>query len=448
MRYFVECTHTYESALNTGIQRVVRNIVNESLLLEGIRERIFPVIFSGGEFRRIAGPLQLAAPPTAKTPKAAKLRRALWNPLKHYGRNVYNAGRAFLAALIPWYPWVRFLQAPKNQWGLSRLLLLPREIVSRRARPTPSHDTAIAPGHGDVLVLRDSSWHLDIWPAVRAAKAKGVRVVCVVYDLIPHTHPQFCDQHLVGIFNRWMQTAMEEADGFVCISRTTAEQVGQALPRIAPDRQRPFSTNFFWLGSELDGHTSSSSGLPVEVAEILRVGTPTYLYVSTIEPRKNHRYALDAFDALWASGARASLVIVGRVGWRCEALIQRIRNHPQLNRQLFMLNDADDTTLAALYDHANGLIFTSITEGFGLPLVEALQRGLPVFASDIPVFREIGAEGVAFVDLENPAVLKDALATHLAAGAPRLPQPISWLTWKASAEQFWQRLGNCLAGTA
>lgn len=446
MRYLIECTHTYQSSLNTGIQRVVRNIVNESLALDHQHDTILPVVFADGAFHGITGPLTLPEPLPSS---------ALWQALRQfvgpYSRELARATRGLLAALLPWTPWVKFLMAPKTHWGLSRLLLLPREILDGlRGRGAESRGNGLTLGRDDVLVLLDSSWHWNVWPAARAAKDKGVQVVCVVYDLIPNTHPHFCDQHLVGVFNRWMQSALNVCDGFLCISKTVAQQLQIALAQIKSHRTSPPVIDFFWLGSELNlptpktHATATQETFPAALEKILQTQSPTYLFVSTIEPRKNHHYTLDAFDALWASGVRVQLVILGRIGWRCEDLTARIRGHNQFNRQLFMLNRASDAALGALYDHCNGLVFTSIVEGFGLPLVEALQRGLPVFASDIPVFREISHEGVSFVDLEDPASLQDAIVQHLAVGAPRLPKPIAWMNWRSATEEFWKRLKRLL----
>jgi alpha-1,2-rhamnosyltransferase len=181
-----------------------------------------------------------------------------------------------------------------------------------------------------------------------------------------------------------------------------------------------------------------------EVQRLASGSRPFYLYVSTLEPRKNQAYALDAFERLWRRGIDATMVMVGRIGWQCDELVHRVRTHDEYGKRLLMFNDADDSELAWLYQHAQALLFTSIVEGFGLPIVEALQQGLPVFASDIPVFREIATDGVTFVDLADPDSLADALALHVASAAPRLPGSISWLSWQESVAQFWQRLDNCL----
>ena len=450
MRYFVECTHTYNTNLNTGIQRVVRNIVNRALQSVG-RRRVFPVVFEEGVFKvvdqAIAHPLAAAAEPAvAPAPVPADRLR----PLINYLRNIIAALRQLLAALVPYPPFVHFVYAPRSEWGLSRLGLAPMLLLRRRPRPAAA---ALPPAaadfvRGDVLIMLDSSWHLDVWPAVLRAKQQGATVVCVNYDLIPQTHPQFCDDYLVTVFDRWMNQAACHADAFVCISRTVALSLRQSLAHLAPERTVPPRVSYFWLGSELDGHRAGDYVAPrEELRAACREEVPAYVYVSTIEPRKNHGYALAAFELLWQRGIDANFVIVGRIGWRCDELIDRIRNHPQLGRRLFMFNDLCDGELSYGYDHARGLIFTSITEGFGLPIVEALQRGLPVFASDIEVFREIAGRGVEFVSLADPKALADALARHIAAGAPRLAEAVSWLSWDACTAQFFERVDNCLAMT-
>lgn len=446
-RYFVECTHTCSTQLNTGIQRVVRNVVNHALLAENAWRKISPVAFADGGFHLvdqvIAHP-QITEQPSAAAaqtpPPADRLR-----PLKTYLRNVATALRQLLAALIPYPPVIRFTYAPRSQWGLSRIFLAPLLLVRWWRRPRPAGEP-LTFQPGDVLVLLDSSWHLDIWPTVLRAREQGARVVCVSYDLIPQSHPQFCDEYLVTVFDRWMEQAARHADAFVCISRTVALSLRRSVARMAPQRVPPPRISYFWLGSELDGHHDAICLAPRD--ELVRAcagSPPAYVYVSTIEPRKNHRYALDAFDILWRRGIAANFIIVGRIGWRCDELVDRIRAHRELGRQLFMFNDLGDGELSYCYDRARGLIFTSITEGFGLPIVEALQRGLPVFASDIDVFREVGAAGVEFVGLDDAAALADALERHIAGDARRLAAPVPWMSWNDSVVQLFERIDNCLA---
>ncbi len=138
-----------------------------------------------------------------------------------------------------------------------------------------------------------------------------------------------------------------------------------------------------------------------QAAENSGAGRP-YLTVGTIEPRKNHVLLVDAFERIWQRHSDARLLIVGRVGWLCESLVQRIRRHPQYQRSLFMFNDLSDSELEFCYQHAKAFLFPSHAEGFGLPVVEALQHGLPVLASDIPIHREVGQDFCTYFNRETP----------------------------------------------
>lgn len=441
MRYFIECSHTSESALNTGIQRVVRNIVNKSL--EDSSRKVVPVRLSGEKFVGLARGIEA---PLAKL--HAVEPTPLYANVVDYLRQVYLAMRQLLVAVVPLPALRRFVMAPRQTWGLTRILLLfAGSWRASSASDTSSDGEPALPCAGDVLVLLDSAWHLPIWPAVLDARQRGVSVVCVCYDLIPLTHPQFCDAHLVNVFDAWMKRAFEIADGFVCISRTVADELRLRLQSSASVRSSLPKVSHFWLGSELDGQGTSQAFRDRDplVGQLIAAHLPMYIYVGTIEPRKNHAFALDLFEHLWAIGFDARLVIVGRVGWLCEDFVERVQVHPEGGRRLHMFNQLDDGELAALYARANGLLFTSVTEGFGLPIVEALQRGVPVFASDIPVFREIGEEqGVAFLDLADADSAAGVLARHLAAGAPRLPKPVPWPDWTQSTRDFWVALEGCL----
>ena len=114
--------------------------------------------------------------------------------------------------------------------------------------------------------------------------------------------------------------------------------------------------------------------------------------VGTVEPRKGHAQTLAAFERLWADGVDVGLAIVGGEGWHTESLMGRLRTHSERGRRLIWLARASDEMLLRLYDSAVALIAASEGEGFGLPLVEAAQHGLPIIARDLPVFMEVAGE--------------------------------------------------------
>ncbi|MDO9535816.1 MAG: glycosyltransferase, partial [Bacillota bacterium] len=130
-------------------------------------------------------------------------------------------------------------------------------------------------------------------------------------------------------------------------------------------------------------------------------------------------------------------------GWQVEALIARIRQHPELGRRLFWLNYISDAYLEKVYAASACLIAASEGEGFGLPLIEAARHRLPIIARGIPVFKEVAGEHALYFDGLRPADLAAAIEHWLAlAGRGAAPPAtgMQWLTWTESIGQLKQKL--------
>ena len=445
-RLLVECTYVFEHPdANSGIQRVVRNVIQQ-LPAANARRECVPVVMINGALFEVKS---LAPLPTVKVDLVS-----LRVKLEQFANQFWLRHRA----LERRRPFSQSKFARRVLYVGCRLtafacLSLPMRLLDRalKGQKVPERCVPLQHRAGDQLVLLDSSWHANFFPLAEQLKRDGVGIVSVIYDLIPLTHPQFCDAGLVKVFNEWFDWIARTADGYVAISTTIRDQVRQEMTRrigTAQVQQRWF--DYFHLGSELD-LTDARSTVDPGLLQMFKTPDPVFLMVSTIEPRKNHAYLLDAFERAWAAGAKARLCIVGKIGWKCEALIERIRQHPQLNLRLFMFNNLSDKSLEHAYSHATSLVFPSYVEGFGLPLVEAMQRGLPAMASDIPVFREIGGEYMAYFDLSNPQNLADLVIDMESGGA--FPAPLNldnwrWLSWREASAQLVERIQRNLHSDA
>jgi glycosyltransferase involved in cell wall biosynthesis len=165
-------------------------------------------------------------------------------------------------------------------------------------------------------------------------------------------------------------------------------------------------------------------------------GHATFLMVGTVEPRKAHAQVVAAFDRMWQGGSDACLVIVGKQGWMVDDLAARLRTHPGRGSCLFWFEAASDELLDMLYGSATALIAASRGEGFGLPIVEAARRGVPVIARDIPVFREVAGDHAAYFQDDTPVALADTLAAWMAAhssGNAPDPNGLAVVDWSTSA---------------
>ena len=213
----------------------------------------------------------------------------------------------------------------------------------------------------------------------------------LVHDLLPLQRPDWFSRHTVLRYGKWLRTLAVLADGFFCNSVQTEVELRHALDE-RYGLKNGFRTWVLPMGADLV--SGEQQRLIPSGASLEQVRNARYiLMVGTLEPRKGHDEVLSAFERLWPN-EDIKLVIVGRPGWKTEALQARVRTHPMLGKRLHWLSDAGDDALEVLYSRCQGVIVAARAEGYGLPLVEALGHGKPVLARDIPIFRQHESRGV------------------------------------------------------
>ena len=287
-------------------------------------------------------------------------------------------------------------------------------------------------------------------PFLQRWRTRGIRTQFIVYDLLPITHPQFFPPKAAVNFEKWLH-AIIPSDGIICISNAVARDMETWLDnQPAPLPERP-SVKAFHLGADIQ-NSSPSRGLPANSAQVLSHfnNRPTFLMVGTVEPRKRHDQALAAFEALWAKGTDCLFVIVGKRGWHMDEFFDKLLHHPLRNQKLFWFPNISDEYLEKIYAASTCLLAPSEGEGFGLPVIEASQHGLPIIARDLPVFREIAGDRAHYFSGQDPANLAAAISSWLELKASNrhvTPAGIQWLTWSQSANQLKDALFSARATT-
>ncbi len=314
----------------------------------------------------------------------------------------------------------------------------------------PEEDGVVEPRNGDVFLGLAWSPHAipQAQEVLRRYRDLGVRINFVVYDLLPQRHPTWFPPGLAEQHLGWLVAAAAVADRLIGISRDVADDVAAWLHDNGPDRILPLRIAHFPLGADIESSVASQ-GLPVDAQSILakmRART-TFLMVGTVEPRKGHRQAIEAFTDLWQDGRDVALVIVGKRGWMTEDVEALIAAHPETGTRLIRIDNASDEFLECLYDAATALLAPSYGEGYGLPIVEAAKRSIPVVARDLPVFREVAGEGAAYFHGNSPKDLAFAIERWLAqakVGTQPMPDRIRVRNWMESTSL----LLDALSGTA
>jgi glycosyltransferase involved in cell wall biosynthesis len=226
-----------------------------------------------------------------------------------------------------------------------------------------------------------------------------VKLCFLVYDLLPLLHPHWFNPKRYFTFKRWLRTIALFGDDLICISGSVKADLSSWLTAQYGLGQPPPHLHSIPLGADL-ASTMPSAGCADQELELMEplYRKPFILMVGTLEPRKGYAQTLDAFECYWAKGGVAALVVVGKPGWKTDALQARLRTHPEQNNRLFWFDNASDELLQLLYQAAAGVLLASEAEGCGLPLIEAAQYGKPALARNIPVFREIAGPNASFFD--------------------------------------------------
>lgn len=445
-KIFVDCSFlSYNPTLNTGIQRVVRKVVENLIVLSKEQEfELFLVDINNSKFD-LMNYESLFVDPKANTQSTLKQKTSFKKIVIEYIKNIYFAIKALIAAIFPHHSVKKFLFASRNEFGLNYLIFKLLNSIKSIINPSKQQvQTVNEPliSKDDILLLLDSTWHLDIWPSVKYAKKSGAKIVAVIYDIIPITHASFCDDYLVEVFKKWFDESLKNVDGYIAISNTVKKDLEGFLQKEFGERVKEKKFDYFLLGGDFN-HTKDETSKVRDELESVFANHSTYFIVCTIEPRKNHKYLLDVFDSLWSKNLDVRLCIAGRVGWKVDELIKRIYSNSEYNKKLYCYHDLSDGELEYCYKNAKALLFPSITEGFGLPIIEALSHKLPVYASDIPIHREVGGDKIGFFDITNPQDLENKIIDIEKNGIKKELVPddsYRWQSWKDSSQMLLEKI--------
>jgi glycosyltransferase involved in cell wall biosynthesis len=284
------------------------------------------------------------------------------------------------------------------------------------------HALAHALGAPDISLLagRCDLYHFPnfIIPPCRRGKA-----VVTVHDLSFVRFPQYAEEGNLRRLRRRFDETLRRADAVITVSdfsrRELAELCGVPPEKVAVTRH----------GASIRPPTP-----PARPAAF-----PYFLFVGTVEPRKNLETLLDAWRILKGrEGARWThrLLVVGRHGWRCTPAEEQARARG-VEAGVTVLDYVRDDELPGLYGSAEALVFPSRYEGFGLPPLEAMACGTPVIASTAPAIPEVVGDAALLCDPDDAAGFAEAM--RRVRDDPALRADLS-MRGRARAAQFtWER---------
>lgn len=269
-----------------------------------------------------------------------------------------------------------------------------------------------------------SHHHLDQQNAIARVKARsGGRFVCLIHDLIPICFPEYAKPGQNTAHLRRIESAVTLADAVIVnsgITRDTLLPHLRATGRKTPVLVAPFGTDLPQL-PELPEPESP----PAE--------RPYFVYVSTIEARKNHLLLLNLWrDMTNELGPEAPmLVLVGARGWESENVFDMLDRCPAVQDSVIEHRSLPDIEMVQLLRGARAVLLPSFAEGFGFPLLEGMALGTPALCSDLPALRDTGGSVPEYLHPLDGMGWRQAILDYAAPQSPRRAAQLERLkTWR------------------
>ncbi len=226
---------------------------------------------------------------------------------------------------------------------------------------------------------------------------KNIKTVLTIHDIVhvlfPHTMnlPTLITERLL------MKQSIRRADYVIADSISTASGI-----------QEHYQTEPTSIGVVYPGAPAFAEHIHSPISADEKLPQKFFLFVGTLEPRKNLKAILSAFALLDADREDVDLVIVGNIGWKSKDAINLLGMHRHRNR-IHLAGYVDDARLSFIYQNALCLLYPSLYEGFGFPILEAMNYGVPVITSNVSSMPEVAGDAALLIDPNDEKGLADAM---------------------------------------
>jgi glycosyltransferase involved in cell wall biosynthesis len=359
--------HAYLNKTITGIQRVQLETAR-TIVAADPSAQVFS--YFNGHYQDLTGMVRLSRNQAANELFFA-LRRL-------YGLPVFTG--------VP----VRNLRERKTN-ALNFIKMLPR-MPGRHSKPS-----ALPFGPDDLIYIGGAFWaDRHSIRLYEEASRNGATLVAFIHDVIPLTFPQFTNGGTRRFFDRLLRLPLH------VITNSAFTKADLVRAQALVEGAQPFrSLSVVPLAQEFPGVARNQNAADApsrRLAKLNRAG-PFVLSVGTIEIRKNHLPLLSLWSKLTGDlGGRApKLVVAGKRGWMARRALRAL-DRAGTGSPYILIEAPTDRELAWLYSKASFTIFTSLVEGWGLPVGESLWFGKPCIASNTTSIPEVGGDLCVYAD--------------------------------------------------
>ncbi len=241
-------------------------------------------------------------------------------------------------------------------------------------------------------------------PAFAPALRKPCKLVVTVHDIAGMLFPNQIGKPSAFYWGRWLPFVIKQADRIIADSEYTKKDLME---------HRKISERMIRVVYP-SGHETFNAQIPAakinEVRRTVGISGRYFLFVGTLEPRKNLGRILDAFKIFLNSNPEYQLILVGSKEFAHGKYSEILANkHSLESHSIIAPGYLDHESLNALYCGAEALVFPSLYEGFGIPILEAMASGCPVITSDRTSTPEVAGHAGMLVYPYDTAMIADAM---------------------------------------
>jgi alpha-1,3-rhamnosyl/mannosyltransferase len=267
------------------------------------------------------------------------------------------------------------------------------------------------PGGGLSLGCEVDLFHATDYRVVRA----DVPVVATLHDAVPLKYPEWTTPRLRSVKNWFLRNGSRHADQVIALSHYAIAELVEFYG-VHPDKINvvPCGVDDMWL-------TPPALSAVEALLSAYGIAPGYFLFVGTLQPRKNVKTLVEAYRALPESiRAEHALVIVGRAGWRCDGDVEAIHMAQSAGLSVYWFDDIrGQESLRQLYAGAGAFVFPTLYEGFGIPMLEAFASGIPVVASNVTSVPEVAGDAAVLIEPTDVSAMSDAMRMIVTDGALR-----------------------------
>lgn len=277
----------------------------------------------------------------------------------------------------------------------------------------------------------------------------SARLVVTAHDLMYLHHPQYLKSDWVNNLVQGTEKLASRADYWICNSEHTRQDL---INHYSIPRGR---TQVVHMGvsEEFRGAYKKREEIDKLCDKLDIAARPYFLFIGSVEAKKNVETLLRAFGLALNSGLNADLIIGGRAGWKSELVQTVAAEMPQLQGRVKFLGFVEQNDIVPLVAGARALVLPSRYEGFGMPVAEAMAAGTPVLCSNRGALPEVAGGAASLFDADDIELLA-SLIEQLDSDQPMFDKMradglvrASSFSWKKCANETFNAYRQTLALT-